>query len=256
MLIVPQNLLDARRIAENLARVRARIRAAAQESGRNVDQITVIGASKGQPAAVIAAAHEAGLSDFGESYVQDALPKMSALAQAESAAPAGPGPVWHFIGALQANKTRAVAENFSWVHTVDRLRIAERLSQQRPYHAPPLNVCLQVHIGGEGSKAGADPAQVAPLLRAIAALPRLRLRGLMCLPPPEVDLARQRHWLHQLRDLFESVNADGAGLDVLSMGMSADLEAAVHEGATLLRIGTDLFGPRPTKLSPGHIQSA
>jgi pyridoxal phosphate enzyme (YggS family) len=243
MLIVPQNLLEPERIAANLLRIRDRIRTAAEQSGRSVDQITVIGASKGQPLAALAAAHAAGLADLGESYVQDALPKISALA---ALAPgAGSGLVWHFIGALQANKTRPVAENFSWVHTIDRLRIAARLSEQRPYHAPPLNVCVQVHLGGEGSKAGAAPAAVPQLLRDVAALPRLKLRGLMCLPPPEADPARQRYWLHQIKELFESVNADGAGLDTLSMGMSADLEAAVHEGATLVRIGTDLFGPRP-----------
>jgi pyridoxal phosphate enzyme (YggS family) len=246
MLIVPQNLIEPARIAANLERIRGRIRTAAEESGRSVDQVTLIGASKGQSAAAIAAAHAAGLTDLGESYVQDALPKMSALAELAPAVPGG-GIIWHFIGALQANKTRAVAENFSWVHTIERLRVAERLSEQRPFHAPALNVCVQVRIGAEAGKAGADPAQVPQLLRAIAALPRLKLRGLMCLPPPEVDPARQRYWLHQLQELFESVNADGAGLDTLSMGMSADLEAAVHEGATLVRIGTDLFGPRPPK---------
>jgi pyridoxal phosphate enzyme (YggS family) len=252
MLIDPQNLPDARRLAANLARVRARIRAAAVQSGRSVDQITLVGASKGQSAAVIAAAQAAGLHDFGESYVQDALPKMAALA----AAPVPAAPLnWHFIGALQANKTRMVAERFSWVHGVDRLRIAARLSEQRPYHAPALNVCVQVHIGGEGSKGGADPATVPQLLREIRQLPRLALRGLMCLPPPEQDPVRQRHWLQQLRQLFESVNAAGAGLDTLSMGMSADLEAAVQEGATLVRIGTDLFGPRVAPPSPSHIQS-
>jgi pyridoxal phosphate enzyme (YggS family) len=233
--------------------VRARIHAAAVESGRSVDQITLVGASKGQSAEVIRTAVAAGLHDFGESYVQDALPKMAALS-----ADAMPGTAinWHFIGALQANKTRAVAENFAWVHGIDRLRIAARLSEQRPYHAPPLNVCVQVHIGAEGSKAGADPAAVPQLLRAIRTLPRLNLRGLMCLPPPERDPARQQYWLRQLRQLFESVNADGAGLDTLSMGMSADLEAAVREGATLVRIGTDLFGPRVAPPSPSHIQSS
>jgi pyridoxal phosphate enzyme (YggS family) len=241
MLIVPQNLIEPERIAANLERIRGRIRTAAEQSGRTVDQITLVGASKGHGAAAIAAAHAAGLTDLGESYIQEALPKMAQLAQAAPTA----GIVWHFIGALQANKTRAVAENFAWVHTVDRLRIAARLSEQRPYHAPPLNVCVQVQIGGEAGKAGAEPAQVPSLLRAIGALPRLKLRGLMCLPPPASDAARQRYWLHQLQELFESVNADGAGLDSLSMGMSADLEAAVHEGATLVRIGTDLFGPRP-----------
>jgi PLP dependent protein len=249
MLIDPQNSLAAQALAGNLARVRARISAAAAQCGRSVDQITLVGATKGQSAPVLAAALAAGLHDFGESYVQDALPKMAALVQ-------GPAPVWHFIGALQANKTRAVAEHFAWVHGVDRLRIAERLSEQRPYHAPALNVCLQVHIGGERSKGGADPAEVPGLVRDVARLPRLKLRGLMCLPPPEADPARQREWLHQLRQLFDSVNADGAGLDSLSMGMSHDLEAAILEGATLVRIGTALFGPRVAPPSPSHIQSS
>jgi pyridoxal phosphate enzyme (YggS family) len=248
MLIDPQNSPEAQRLAENLARVRARIRAAALNSGRSVDQITLVGASKGRPAAQIAAALALGLVDFGENYVQDALPKMAALLTP-------PLPVWHFIGALQANKTRIVAENFAWVHTVDRLRIAVRLSEQRPFHAPPLNVCIQVLIGGEGSKGGAAPADVPQLLRDIALLPRLTLRGLMCLPPPESDPQRQRYWLRQLRELFESVNADGAGLDTLSMGMSADLEAAIQEGATMVRVGTDLFGPRVAPPSLSHIES-
>ncbi len=252
MLIDPQNLLAAQRFAANLAAVQGRIRTAALESGRSVDQITLVGASKGQSAASIRTAVAAGLHDFGESYVQDALPKMAAV----SADPASGSPVvWHFIGAVQANKTRALAENFAWVHGIDRLRIAERLSEQRPYHAPPLNVCIQVHIGGEGSKGGADPDALPQLLRDIAALPHLKLRGLMCLPPPESDFTRQRQWLHQLRRLFESANADGAGLDTLSMGMSGDLEAAIHEGATLVRIGTALFGPRVARPSPSHIQS-
>ncbi|HTY93018.1 MAG TPA: YggS family pyridoxal phosphate-dependent enzyme [Steroidobacteraceae bacterium] len=251
MLIDPQNSADAGRIAGNLARLRARIRAAAAQSGRSVDQITLVGASKGQSAAAIAAAVGAGLHDFGESYVQDALPKMAALAASPP-----PGPlVWHFIGGLQANKTRAVAENFAWVHGVDRLRIAARLSGQRPHYAPPLNVCVQVRIGAEAGKGGAEPAGLPQLLRDIAALPRLRLRGLMCLPPPESDPVRQRYWLHQLRELFESANAGGAGLDTLSMGMSADLEAAIEEGATMVRVGTDLFGPRVAPPSPSHIQS-
>jgi pyridoxal phosphate enzyme (YggS family) len=249
MLIDPQNSPPPQRFAENLARIRARIRAAAGESGRSVDQITLVGASKGQSAAALRVALEAGLRDFGESYVQDALPKMAALA-------ADFAPTWHFIGALQANKTRAVAENFAWVHAIDRRRIAERLSEQRPYHAAALNVCVQVNIGGEGSKGGVAPTALPQLLRDITALPRLKLRGLMCLPPPEEDPARQRYWLHQLRELFESVNADGAGLDTLSMGMSSDLEPAVHEGATLLRIGTALFGARVAPPSPSHIQSA
>src|ERR1700722_2244884 len=226
MLIDPQNSLDAPHIAANLARLQARISAAALQSGRSVDRITLVGASKGQPAAVIAAAQQAGLHDFGESYVQEALPKIAALA-----AGAAPQPInWHFIGALQTNKTRAVAENFAWVHGLDRLRSAQRLSEQRPYHAPPLNVCVQVHIGGEASKGGVEPGALPQLLRELAVLPRLKLRGLMCLPPPETDPTRQRIWLQQLRQLFESVNAAGAGLDTLSMGMSDDLEAAVDCG--------------------------
>jgi PLP dependent protein len=241
MLIVPQNLTQPLQIAANLGRLQARIHAAALECGRSVDRITLVGASKGQPATLIAAAQDAGLHDFGESYVQDALPKMAQLAAAVS--PTAPI-TWHFIGALQSNKTRAVAENFAWVHGIDRLRVAQRLSEQRPFHAPPLNVCVQVRIGGETSKGGAEPDALPQLLRDIALLPRLKLRGLMCLPPPETDPVRQQFWLRQLRQLFDSVNADGAGLDTLSMGMSADLEAAVREGATLLRIGTDLFGPR------------
>ena len=229
-------MIQPEAFAENLARVRARIARAARASGRSVDSVTLLGAGKAQPAAVIARAAAAGLGHVGESYVQEALAKMAAL----------PGlPVtWHFIGALQANKTRAVAERFAWVHAVDRLKIAERLSQQRPFHAPPLNVCVQVNIGGELSKAGADPAQVPALVTAVARLPRLALRGLMCLPPPEAEPARQRAWLHRLRVLFDELNAGGAGLDTLSMGMSADLESAVAEGATIVRIGTDLFGPR------------
>ncbi len=205
-----------------------------------MDQITVVGASKGHGAPAIAAAYAAGLTDLGKATSRTRCRKWRNLRTPQAVASSGTS-----SGHCRANKTRAVARNFAWVHTVDRLRIAERLSAQRPYHAPPLNVCVQVHIGGEAGKAGAEPEQIPQLLRAIGALPRLKLRGLMCLPPPEADPMRQRYWLHQLKELFESVNADGAGLDTLSMGMSADLEAAVHEGATLVRIGTDLFGPRP-----------
>ncbi|HTY49657.1 MAG TPA: YggS family pyridoxal phosphate-dependent enzyme [Steroidobacteraceae bacterium] len=223
-------------IAANLARLRGRIAAAARQAGRSVDSVTLLGAGKSQPAAAVAAAAAAGLAHVGESYVQEALARMDALADL---------PVtWHFIGALQANKTRPVAERFAWVHGVERLKIAERLSQQRPFHAPPLNVCLQVNIGGELTKSGAEPAEVPALAAAVARLPRLKLRGLMCLPPPEAEPARQRAWLHRLRALFDELNAGGAGLDTLSMGMSADLESAVLEGATIVRVGTDLFGPR------------
>ena len=227
----PQNLPDA------IRQVRERIARAAEQAGRSVDSITLLAASKAQPAELIRAAAREGLKHFGESYVQEALPKIEALRDLEL--------TWHFIGQIQANKTRAIAGHFDWVHGVDRLRIAERLSAQRPYHAPPLNVCLQVNLGGEATKGGAAPADVPELAKVVAALPRIRLRGLMCIPPPEEDSARQRHWFAELRRLQEALNAQGAGLDTLSMGMSGDLEAAVLEGTTIVRVGTAIFGPRP-----------
>jgi pyridoxal phosphate enzyme (YggS family) len=192
---------------------------------------------KGHPARALREAAHAGLEHFGESYLKEALEKIGALADLEI--------TWHFIGQIQANKTRPIAEAFAWVHGVDRLRIAQRLSDQRPYHAPPLNVCLQVKVGGEASKGGVEVAELPELARQVAELPRLRLRGLMCLPPPESDPERQRHWLARVRNAFESLNAAGIRLDTLSMGMSEDLEAAIAEGATMLRIGTAIFGPRP-----------
>jgi hypothetical protein len=231
MLRGPQNLI------ENLRTVRARITAAAAQCGRNADSVTIVAASKSQPLTTIEAAARAGLEHFAESYVQEALAKVGA--------PTTVPVTWHFIGQLQANKTRPIAERFAWVHSVDRLRLAERLSAQRPYHAPPLNVCIQVSLAGEPGKGGAAPADVGTLAAAVAGLPRLKLRGLMCLPPEERELDRQRHWFAELRSIFENLNARGAGLDTLSMGMSADLEAAVLEGATFVRIGTALFGPRP-----------
>ncbi len=154
---------------------------------------------------------------------------------------------WHFVGRLQANKTRPIAENFAWVHALERLKIAERLSAQRPFHAPPLNVCLQVNLAGESTKGGVAPAELAALVPAVAALPRLKLRGLMCLPPAEADPARQRHWFAELARLQDELNAHGAGLDTLSMGMSDDFEAAIAAGATIVRLGTVLFGSRPVQ---------
>jgi pyridoxal phosphate enzyme (YggS family) len=151
---------------------------------------------------------------------------------------------WHFVGRLQSNKTRPVAEGFAWVHAIDRLKIAERLSEQRPYYAPVLNVCLQVNVAGEGSKGGVSFAELPALATAVAALPRLKLRGLMCLPPEETDSERQRHWFRLLRAALEQLNTSGLGLDTLSMGMSGDLEAAIAEGTTMVRVGTALFGPR------------
>lgn len=230
MLSTPQNL------AENLRGVRTRLESAARAAGRDPAEVTLIGVSKTQPADAIRAAALAGLADVGENYVQEACPKFDALGDLNL--------TWHFIGALQSNKTRPIAERFHWVHTVDRLRIAQRLSEQRPHYAPALNVCLQVHLGDEATKAGALPAELPALAQAVAGLPRLTLRGLMCLPPEETDPARQRHWFAELRRLFDSLRAGGLTLDTLSMGMSADFEQAILEGATHVRVGTAIFGPR------------
>ncbi|HTW38073.1 MAG TPA: YggS family pyridoxal phosphate-dependent enzyme [Steroidobacteraceae bacterium] len=226
-------------MADNVRAVRARIARAAAQCGRNADSITIVAASKSQPLTAIEAAARAGLTHFGESYLKEALAKL--------AAPAAASLTWHFIGRIQANKTRPIAEHFSWVHGLDRLDLAQRLSAQRPYHAPALEVCIQVNLAGEPGKGGVAPAEVHALAAAVAELPRLRLRGLMCLPPEEHALEGQRHWFAALRAMFEELNAAGAALDTLSMGMSADLEAAVLEGATCVRIGTALFGPRPRR---------
>jgi PLP dependent protein len=229
-------LRSSQNLPDHLAAVRARIAAAASGAGRSADSVTLLAVSKGQPAELIRAAAAAGLNDIGESYLAEALEKMDAV---------GDLPLtWHFIGRLQANKTRHVAERFAWVHGLDRLKIAERLAAQRPFHAPALNVCIQVNFAGEQSKGGVPAAEVPGLAAAVAALPRLALRGLMCLPPEETDPRRQREWFARLRVLRDSLNAGGLGLDTLSMGMSGDFEAAIQEGATLVRIGTAIFGPR------------
>jgi PLP dependent protein len=231
MLMGPQNLPEQVRIVRN------RIVSAAEAALRDVDSVTLLAVSKAQPANSVRALALEGVRDFGESYLQEALEKIEAL---------GDLPLtWHFIGRLQSNKTRSVASAFAWVHAVDRLKIAERLSEQRPFHAPPLNVCLQVNIAGESSKGGVTPVELPALAAAVAALPRLKLRGLMCIPPDEDDTSRQRHWFSQLRLELDSLNAAGAGLDTLSMGMSGDFEAAIAEGATIIRVGTALFGARP-----------
>ena len=230
MLTGPQNL------AANVAAVRERIAAAARAAGRQPATVTLVGVTKGQPVELAAAARTAGLTDLGENYVQEALAKIAALGRQ--------GLTWHFIGQLQANKTRPVAEQFDWVHTVDRVRVAERLSAQRPFHGPPLAICLQVKLAAESGKGGATPAELPALARAVAALPRLKLRGLMCVPPPSEDRSVQRGYFARLRELAESLCRDGLELDALSMGMSADLEAAVLEGATHVRVGTALFGAR------------
>ncbi len=230
----PQNLL------ERIDQVRDRMAAAAAQAGRSVDSITLLAVSKGQPAEIIRAAAAAGLTEFGESYPQEALPKLDALADLGDR-----GVRWHFVGRLQSNKTRLVAERFAWVHALDRLKVAQRLSEQRPYYAPPLNVCLQVNIGGEATKGGVAPGELAALAGEVARLPRLRLRGLMCIPPEEPDPQRQRAAFATLRRLLETLNTHSFELDTLSMGMSADLEAAILEGSSCLRVGTALFGARP-----------
>jgi PLP dependent protein len=229
----PQNL------SECIHAVRERIARATAEAGRSAQSVTLLAVGKGQPAPLLRAAAACGISDFGESYLQEALTKLAALQDLPL--------TWHFVGRLQANKTRPVAESFAWVHGVDRLRLAERLSAQRPPDAAPLNVCLQVNLAGEAAKGGVAATELPALAAAVAPLPRIRLRGLMCIPPEESDPERQRAWFRRLRQLFMRLNDSGAGLDTLSMGMSGDFEAAIIEGATLVRIGTALFGPRPAR---------
>ena len=220
-------------IAENIAKVRARIREAAQAAGRDPDAPQLLAVSKTKPAQALREAYAAGQCDFGENYLQEALDKQQALIDLPL--------VWHFIGPIQSNKTKPIAEHFTWVHSVDRLKIAQRLSAQRPAHLPPLNICLQVNISRETSKSGCLPEELPALARAVMLLPNLRLRGLMAIPEPCHDLTAQRAVFAQVRALRDAQNLE---LDCLSMGMSDDLAAAVAEGATWLRIGTALFGAR------------
>ncbi len=217
--------------------VLARIRAAEQRFQRPPGTVRLLAVGKTQPAAAIAALAAAGQRSFGENFLQEALDKMTELAVQDLE--------WHFIGPVQTNKTRGIAEHFAWVHSVDRLKIAERLSAQRPDHLPPLNICLQVNIDREPTKHGLDEAEVAEVARAVAALPRLRLRGLMAIPTPATEFAAQRRPFSRLRELRERLTDAGLVLDTLSAGMSDDLEAAIAEGATLVRVGTALFGARP-----------
>jgi pyridoxal phosphate enzyme (YggS family) len=231
MLIGPQNL------AENVRFVRLRIATAAIAAGRSPEDVTLVAVTKGHGIDAVRAALACGLDHIGESYLQEALPKIHAVPEDEPV-------TWHFIGRLQANKTRAVAERFAWVHSVDRVKIAERLSGQRPVHAPPLNVCLEVNLEAEASKGGVPAAELVAVARAVASLPRLRLRGLMCIPPPLSDPRQQRERFRRMRELLVTLRAAGLEVDSLSMGMSDDFELAIAEGATHVRIGTALFGPR------------
>jgi PLP dependent protein len=230
MLIGPQNL------TANVNHVRSRITQAARAAGRDPATVTLVAVTKAKAAEFVRAAATAGVTDFGENYLQEALGKMDEL---------GALPVrWHFIGGLQSNKTRAVAERFDWVHSIDRLSVARRLSEQRPFHARPLNLCIQVALLPEPTKRGIEPLSLPELARQTAQLPRVRLRGLMCIPPPQPDVRSEREVFSRLRSLLKELNATGLELDTLSMGMSADFESAIAEGATHVRIGTAIFGSR------------
>lgn len=226
-------------IAHRTRRLLAETSRLALSHGRPADAVTLVGIAKTHPAQSVRAAVGAGLRHVGESYVQEALPKIAALADVSV--------VWHFVGRLQANKTAAVAASFAWVHAVDRLRIAERLNAQRPVDLPPLQCCIEVNLSGEESKGGVTPEGLPALAAAMATMPRLVLRGLMALPAPSDDPAVQREPFARLRALLEDLRREHPQLDTLSMGMSADMEAAIAEGATLVRIGTALFGSRPAR---------
>ena len=223
-------------ISANLQAVITRIEDAARQFGRNPDGISLLAVSKTWPASDVREAALAGQKLFGENYVQEGIDKARSL---ESL-----GLEWHFIGPLQSNKTRPVAEIFDWVHAVDRLKIAERLSEQRPENLPALQVCIQVNVSGEQTKSGVSLDEAAALAHRVAALPRIRLRGLMAIPEPVEDFAEQRIAFRRLREAFEQLNKEGLSLDTLSMGMSHDLEAAIAEGATMVRVGTAIFGER------------
>ena len=227
-------------IGSNLQEVKRRIAIACAEAGRDAKAVTLLAVSKTFGADAVREAHAGGQREFGENYVQEGLAKIEALADLRA------GLEWHLIGPLQSNKTRPVAEAFDWVHSVDRLKIAERLAAQRPASMPPLQICLQVNISGEASKSGLAPGEVAAVAQAVASLDprRLVLRGLMAIPEPAGDVAAQREPHRALRELLASVNSQGLALDTLSIGMSADLEAAILEGATLVRVGSAIFGSR------------
>jgi PLP dependent protein len=230
MLIGPQNL------TLHVNHVRSRIGSAAIAAGRDPESVTLVAVTKAKSAESVRLAATAGVTDFGENYLQEAQVKMDQLADLKLK--------WHFIGGIQSNKTRTIAERFDWVQSVDRFGVARRLSEQRPFHAAPLNVCIQVALVPEPAKGGVPPEGLMELACAIADLPRLRLRGLMCVPPPQPDAAAERAVFARLRAALADLNAKGLKLDTLSMGMSADFESAIAEGATLVRIGTALFGAR------------
>lgn len=226
-------------IAENIQSVRTRIAAACRSAGREPESVRLMAVSKTFDAAAISAAVTAGQSVFGENYIQEAVAKIGALREYALE--------WHCIGPVQSNKTRLVAEHFGWVDSIDRLKIAQRLSEQRPVHLPALQLCIQVNVDGGVNKAGVAPNELLALARSVAQLPRLRLRGLMSIPEPAVDFTAAKEVHARARALFELLNADGLDLDTLSIGMSADLEAAIHAGSTMVRVGTAIFGGRATQ---------
>lgn len=226
-------------IRQNLQAITATIVATAQESGRPPGAVQLLAVSKTFGPEAVLEAVEAGQRAFGENYLQEGLDKIHAVQEAGA-----PALAWHFIGPIQSNKTRPIAEHFAWVHTVEREKIAQRLSEQRPAGLPPLQICLQVNISGEASKSGVAPDEVAALAHKIAALPNLTLRGLMAIPEPAEQFEQQRAAFAQLRTIYEQLRADGLALDTLSMGMSADMRAAIFEGATIVRVGSAIFGAR------------
>jgi pyridoxal phosphate enzyme (YggS family) len=223
-------------IADNIARVRVQIQTACQASGRASDSVLLLAVSKTWGPEAVRQAHAAGQTAFGENYIQEAVDKITALRDLPL--------VWHCIGPIQSNKTRLVAEHFDWVHSVDRLKIAQRLSEQRPEHLPPLQVCIQVNVDGGDTKSGVSPQELPALAQAVAALPRLQLRGLMTIPEPAETDVQMRAVHAQAKALFESLRQQGLPLDTLSMGMSADMASAIAEGSTMVRVGTAIFGQR------------
>lgn len=225
-------------VASRVTATQQRLAEAARSAGRDPAGILLLAISKTQPADVIQAAYDAGLRAFGENYLQEAVDKQPQL----------PADIeWHCTGPVQSNKSKLVAEHFDWCHTVDSVKLAERLNNQRPEALPPLNVCIQLHIGGEESKSGIAADAVPAVAAAIAKLPRLRLRGVMTIPPASEDPAEQRRWFAEARAVYERLRAQVPGVDTLSMGMSGDMEAAIAEGSTMIRIGSALFGPRAPK---------
>lgn len=232
-------------IADKLAQVTARIASACAWASRPVESVTLLAVSKTFDAAAVRAALAAGATRFGENYVQEGVAKIEALADLREQIE------WHLIGPMQSNKTRLVAEHFDWVHSVDRLQVAERLSAQRPERLPPLQVCLQINVSGEATKSGFAPAAARDAALAVSRLPRLRLRGLMAIPEPALGFAAQRVPHRVLHELFETLRHDGFALDTLSAGMSEDLEAAIAEGSTLVRVGSAIFGERPSRPTLG-----